>query len=362
MAERIAPTAVMCFSGGNGGMERSAVRLADTLAQITETTLLCKRDSFIEDLYSRGDHAFACDSIGFRSRTFSPAMLVRVRSAIRARRLQNVIFFGASELKTLYFAFLGFDIRLTVWHGTTKSRPKHDLFHRLVYSRVDYHVALSKHLLNNVMRIVPPSARAQFRVVYPSFSIAIDRDSARATAAGGRLKLVHIGRVAAGKGQVDAVKACASLHSAGVDFQLDLVGPTGDEKYRRELVEVIRLAPYADRVFTRGYVENTAEYLQQADVLLFPSHGEGMPNAFIEALHYGVPCLAYSNTVFPEYGEMGFRVHLVQHRNTDLLAAELLAIAQNLPAEKTAAANNRELALGYFNVARELESWRAILA
>ena len=183
MAVGIAPTAVMCFSSGNGGMERSAIRLAGILSQITTTTLLCKQSSFIENLYRHGEYAFDCEAVRFSSRTFSPAMLLQVRSVINARKFGNVIFFGASELKTLYFSFLGFDLNLVVWHGTTKSRPKHDLFHRLVYSRVNYHVALSEHLIRNVRNIVPPGKNTQYRVIYPSFSIDADA-SKRAAAAG----------------------------------------------------------------------------------------------------------------------------------------------------------------------------------
>jgi glycosyltransferase involved in cell wall biosynthesis len=361
MASRIAPTAVMCFSSGNGGMERSAVRLAGILSQITETTLVCKKASFIENLYRQDEHAFDCDIVRFSSRTFSPAMLVQVRSLIKARKLGNIIFFGASELKTLYFSFLGFDLNVVVWHGTTKSRPKHDLFHRLVYSSVDFHVALSEHLISNVRHIVPPGKNTQYRVIYPSFRIDAGASGADVSVVHEPLKLVHIGRVASGKGQVDAVQACDSLYQAGIEFGLDLVGPPGDETYSRQLNSVIEHAPYSESIHLWGFVDNPASYLEQADLLLFPSHGEGMPNAFIEALHYGLPCLAYDNTVFPEFLDMGFHVTLAADRDTADLSAKLLYLANNIRQEKRDAEANSRLAREYFNVERELDSWRAIL-
>jgi glycosyltransferase involved in cell wall biosynthesis len=361
MADSIAPTAVMCFSSGNGGMERSAIRLADLLSHVTETTLLCKKVSFIENLYRQSEYAFDCEAVKFCSRTFSPAMLVQVRSVIRKRKLGNIIFFGASELKTLYFAFLGFDLNVVVWHGTTKSRPKHDFFHRLVYSSVNYHVALSEHLIRNVSSIVPRGKNTEYRVIYPSFRIDAGAPGPEAIVIHKPLKLVHIGRIAAGKGQVDAVQACESLYQAGIAFEFDLVGPPGDEKYSRQLNNAIEHAPYSESIHLRGFVDDPAAFLEQADMLLFPSYGEGMPNAFIEALHYGIPCLAYSNTVFPEYLEMGFKVRLVRDRDVDALAQELLKMAQNLQSEKQQAASNRNLAVEYFNVSREIDGWREIL-
>ncbi len=110
------PVAVMCFSSGNGGMERSAVRLAKFLSTITTVVLFCKKDSFTERLYHEEDVDFACEAINFCSRKFSPSMLFGVRRAVKKHQLKNVIFFGASELKTLHFSFLSLDINLIVWN------------------------------------------------------------------------------------------------------------------------------------------------------------------------------------------------------------------------------------------------------
>ena len=270
-----------------------------------------------------------------------------------------MIFFGASELKTLHFAFRGRELNLIVWHGTTKSRPKHDFIHRMVYSGVNFHVAISNHLVNNVRKIVPPTRGVSFRVVYPSFRITGEINTGPSE--GRRIRLVHIGRIADGKGQNDAVEACAALHREGVDFQLDLVGSVGDDKYSRDLQVQIRSAPYAGRINLVGYVEDTLGQLAGADLFLFPSYGEGMPNAFIEALHFGVPCLAYANTVFPEFISMGFHVTLAADRDCSDLSDKLLKMVAAIDEEKRASYPNAQLAKKYFNVQRELADWREIL-
>jgi len=351
----------MCFSSGTGGMERSAVRLAGFLSSITDVVLVCKQGSFAEDLYHREGGDYKCETIRFTSRTFSPSMLIKANSIISRHNIGNVIFFGASELKTLYFAFRGHELNLIVWHGTTKSRPKHDLIHRLVYSRVNYHVAISQHLGNNVRKIVPPTENVEFKVIYPSFRIDLKPRSADSAATHEKLRLVHIGRVAAGKGQVDAVKACSSLHAAGIDFELDLLGQADDDNYSTELNTIIENSPYADHINPHGFVEDAQSYLERADIFLFPSYGEGMPNAFIEALHSGIPCLAYANTVFPEFITMGFHVTLAADRDHGDLADKLLAMAKQLDREKQTSSSNTELAKEYFNVQRELASWLEIL-
>lgn len=351
----------MCFSSGTGGMERSAVRLAEFLSSIADVTLVCKQGSFTEDLYNKEHGDYSCETIRFVSRVFSLSMLINARKVLVRHGIGNVIFFGASELKTLHFAFLGQDLNLVVWHGTTKSRPKHDYIHRLVYSGVNYHVAISNHLKKNVKKIVPPTVDVEFRVIYPSFRIEAGSARAGQLKTDKKLRLVHIGRVAEGKGQIDAVQACAALHSAGIEFQLDLVGPAGDDAYSRELKTTIENSGYAEHIRLTGFVDDPSSYLERADIFLFPSFGEGMPNAFIEALHYGIPCLAYANTVFPEFISMGFHVTLAADRDKTDLADKLMIIAGQIAHEKQASIANAGLAREYFDVQREMADWRDIL-
>ena len=354
------PVAVMCFSSGTGGMERSAVRLADTLSTVSEVTLVCKRDSFVEKLYGQGSYSFKCQSIKFSSRIFSPAMLFGVRAVIDSHQIHNVIFFGASELKTLYFAFMGKSLNVTVWHGTTKSRPKRDVIHNLIYSCVDHHVAISKHLDRNVRQIVPTGGKSEYHVIRPSFKFD-DHQGDSSKMDRRCLNLVHVSRVAHGKGQIDAVLACRGLYEAGVKFALWIVGGGEGEKYMDELIGVIELLPYKDSIHLEGYVGDVNDYLNKAEVFLFPSAGEGMPGSYIEALHHGLICVSYDNTVFPEFLDMGFYIHLVSNKDIDKLTVKICDLASDISTEREKSAGNAVLSKKYFSVEREIDEWLEIL-
>lgn len=355
------PVAVMCFSSGTGGMERSAVRLAETLSTVSEVVLVCKRGSFVEKLYEQGSYSFKCESIKFTSRIFSPAMLFGVRAIIDVHKMHNVIFFGASELKTLYFAFMGKALNVTVWHGTTKSRPKRDAIHNLIYSCVDHHVAISKHLDRNVREIVPIGGKAKYKVIRPSFKFDDGHQDDLRQVDKQCLDIVHVGRVAHGKGQLDAVLACKGLHEAGVDFVLWIVGGGEGEQYMDELVRIIESLPYKESIHLEGYVEDVNDYLNKAEIFLFPSAGEGMPGSYIEALHHGLICISYDNTVFPEFLEMGFHVHVVEDEDADELAKRLCNIAANIEIEKNKAKSNIGLSKISFSTDREISEWLIIL-
>jgi len=351
--------AVMCFSSGTGGMERSAVRLAKFLSTITTVVLFCKKDSFTENLYHEEGDDYACEPIDFISRKFSPSMLFGVRAAVKQHAIKNVIFFGASELKTLYFSLRSSDINMIVWHGTTKSKPKRDFLHRLVYSDVNYHVALSNHLIRNVKEIVPLTPGAAYKVIRPSFDFEVK--TRRSEDKNAEISILHVGRVAYGKGQLDAVLACDALYQQGVAFKLSMVGSADNSNYINEVMAAIESSDIKESVSLEGYVASVNSYLEKADILLFPSSGEGMPNAFIEALHYDIVCIAYSNTVFPEFIDMGFHVHLVADGDVGALASTLTQVVSNLDEEKRLSQANMALAKTYFSVERELDEWREVL-
>jgi GalNAc-alpha-(1->4)-GalNAc-alpha-(1->3)-diNAcBac-PP-undecaprenol alpha-1,4-N-acetyl-D-galactosaminyltransferase len=140
-----------------------------------------------------------------------------------------------------------------------------------------------------------------------------------------------------------------------------MVGSADSSNYINEVKLAIENSSIRGSVSLEGYVESVNTYLENTDILLFPSSGEGMPNAFIEALHYDIVCIAYANTVFPEFLEMGFYVHLVKDSDINALSDKLNQVVSNLDEEKQLSKRNMALAKAYFSVDRELDEWREVL-
>lgn len=351
-----APTAVICLSPYSGGMEIDSIKMAKKLSPFCKTILIAKKDHFIANEMRSSNDGIILETINFKS-NLGPALIFGVRKLVKEHGIKNVIFFGASELKSLYFSFLGLDINLIVRHGTTKSRPKKDWFHRLIYSRVNYHVAICEHLAKNVEYIIPFGKESELKVIYSSISTP---DEPKPRVYQTPIRILNVGRIAKGKGHEDIIKSCNILYQNNIDFKLTLVGD-GEKEYVNSIKNLASSMPYKKNIHFAGRSTDVPSFLNDNDIFLFPSEGEGLSNAFIEGLSHGLVCIAYSNTSFPELKELGFHCHLVKNMDLPDLKDKLLELTQNIDTEKENALQNIINSKNVFSLESEIDSYSNLL-
>lgn len=330
--------------------------MAKKLTPYSKTILIAKKDCFIAKEMHGNKDGIKLETIQFKS-NLGPALIFGVRKLILRHDIKNVIFFGASELKSLYFSFLGLDINLIIRHGTTKSRPKKDWFHRLIYSDVNYHIAICEHLAKNVKHIIPFGKQTQIKVIYSSLSSTA---KPKAHFPQKKTKLLHIGRIAKGKGQEDAILACHKLIDENIDFTLTLVGGF-DEAYKNEFMEFLEHCPYKEKVILTGHTQDVQHYIDDSDIFIFPSHGEGLSNAFLEALSNNLICISYDNTSFPELQALGFYFYMVENKNIHALQEKLFKVIGSIKTEQGKCQDNYPLAVSLFSLKKEIQSYLEIL-
>ncbi|PRM97597.1 lipopolysaccharide biosynthesis protein [Arcobacter cryaerophilus gv. crypticus] len=337
-------------------MEIDAIKLANKLSPYYKVFLITKKNGFIAqnfDNYFSKNINVSLEAIKFKS-SLSLNIIKKTRDIIIKNSIKNVIFFGASELKSLYFSFLGFDINLIVRHGTTKSTPKKDWFHRLIYSKVNYHVSICKHIQKNVDYIIPFGKNSKSKLIYSSVkNINIVKKEKN-----DKLTLLHTGRIANGKGQIDAIKACSILVENNIDFIFYIVG--GFEKgYETEFLNFYNTIEYRDKIILVGFSNEIARYLEKSDIFIFPSYGEGFGNSFIEAVRSGLDCISYSNTSFIEFKEIGLDFEIVEDKNIEKLKETLLKISKKEVIFDTE--RNKNIINDYFSEEKEIKEYLRIL-
>lgn len=352
-------TTIICLSPNSGGMEMDAIKLAKKLSPYTQVVLIAKENSFIanaRDSYV-GHNNILLETISFRS-MLSFSIIFHVRKIIKMYNIKNVIFFGASELKSLYFSFLGLNINLIIRHGTTKTKSKKDWFHRLIYNNVDYHIAISKHIRENVLHIIPFGKKTKDYIIYPSIDNILSKQNTNISK---DIKLLHTGRITQGKGQIDAIMACKILVENNIDFCFNIVGGYENNKEEKDFLNFYNSISYKKNINIVGFTDNVVAFLESSDIFIFPSHGEGFGNSFAEALAYGLVCISYDNTTFKEFKELGFYMHIVENKNLVELEKTLLYITENLVQEKIKTYKNRELIKNIFDEKSEIKKYLDIL-
>jgi glycosyltransferase involved in cell wall biosynthesis len=360
---KISNTAIMCLSVGKGGMEIDAMKTATLLKDVGNVYIICKSGSYIaETMEHEPIDGISVLEVSFNSKIaigfIDVRLMWQLRKIIKKYDIKNLVFFGVSEIKTIYFSLIGKSTRFIVRHGTKKSKAKRDLVRRMLFSRVNRHVAISKFIARNVKKIYPVSDKSEITVIYPSLGLTIGRKSKSQSSV---IRILHTGRLVDGKGYDSAIDACDILFEHGIGFEFTAVGDMSESDYARKIQDKVSKKNYSNRIKFTGHVADVTQYLKESDILLFPSKGEGFCNSFNEALAYGLVCLAYDNTVFPELKELGFYFHVAKDGDLASLSAELLKICKNLSDEVSRCEPNIKLAHKLYTPEAERNAYVQIL-
>ena len=354
-----APTAVICLSKVNGGMELAAVKIARLLSEEMPVHFVAREDGFIAK--ERESH-FNNYEIDLHTLKFSSnlglTLILKSRQLFKELGIKNIIFLGASEMKSLYFSTRGLDINFIIRQGSRKSTPKKDWFHTLIYSDVNTFVGNCEFIKKNIQEIIPLASKTQLIRIYASLQL---QELSRRPKEHTRLELTSVGRINPVKGQLHSIIACQHLHDAGIDFRLRLLGDKQDEAYYEEIMDYLKQCDYGEKIEFVGYTDDVPSYLITSDIFLFPTQGEGMSNAVIEALGYGLIPIIFNNSSSPEFVALGFHLHLVKDGDVKAFGETLLETAEHFEEERSKIQKNMTLARSTFAPEREKREYLALL-
>lgn len=355
LTKKIGPTLVCCFSPNQGGMELTAFELTKLLEPVAEVSLVCRTNTYIHKQSS--DHGVASiKTIDFKG-SFSLKFIREFRAILEETKSKNIIFLGASELKSLYFACRNRDVNFVNVHGTTKTHSKKDFFHRLIYKVVDTHVTVSDHIQRNVKQIIPFSNHTKIKTIY--LPKEIKKDLVQKPT--GAFNCLLAGRIAGGKGHLDAIKACEHALDKGFDVNLTFAGNYEDNAVLVELKNYLSNSPMKSRCNFTGHLSDLSETYMRSHILLFPSWGEGLGAVILESFQYGVLPVTYDNTVFPEFLRLGFQFPQAQDRNIKSLSDTFVSALTKYPNSNGSIRHNFNLAKKIFSEDNVRSQYETIL-
>jgi glycosyltransferase involved in cell wall biosynthesis len=149
----------------------------------------------------------------------------------------------------------------------------------------------------------------------------------------------------------------ARLYSIGMRH--DLKNPKLAQ-FRRLIEDLTNATCAADRIHFSGYVANVPDYLRAADLLIFPSRIEGMPNAVIEAMASGLPVLTCPFVgLSSDLGKPNIDFMLVEH-DRDALAAAAIQVLTEHDLWRKLSLNGRKWVVQTMDRERTLDRYAAL--
>lgn len=297
---------------------------------------------------------------------YDPRMVLRVNDVVKAAQIDMI---HAHEVKSDMIAYLASRLQpvvlVTTMHGwignNLKSKVLIELDKRIA-RRFDCVIAVSRKIEQALLEAGVP--RDKLRVLHNAIVI----ENYQRTGCRGVLQevlgrpvespvIASVGRLSAEKGHADLVEAIALVKKSGHKVSLVLIG---DGPERPTLVQRIAKHGLQEVVYLAGYVQAPQRLLEEVDLLVLPSHTEGLPNAALEALLMDVPVLATRVGGTPEVIIDGETGRLVAPHAPSELAAGIVEFLSSPEIWKQMAAKGKERVKRHFDFRARTNKLEAI--
>ncbi len=168
--------------------------------------------------------------------------------------------------------------------------------------------------------------------------------------------ILSVGRLDPVKNQKLLIEAFSEMNTENWKIQI-----VGEGELHSELKSLITQLNLQDSVELVGSVNNVHEYYNKASIFTFTSNFEGFPNALIEAMAFGLPCISTNCPSGPseiiDDGENGF---LIPVGDKNMLKRKL-EVLMNQPELRTSFGHAARASTTKFETKHISEQWKHLL-
>jgi len=181
------------------------------------------------------------------------------------------------------------------------------------------------------------------------------------------VKMVAVARLTPKKGFDYAIKACAELKKANINFRYDIIG--GGEEYE-QLCSLIEANDLEGNVFLHGPKNNdeVRDFLKEASLFLMTcitlpdGDMDGIPVAMMEAMSCGIPVVSTDISGIPELIKHGYNGWMVPEKDVNALVGMLRYLLQNYGELTIAGENATKYIQEEFNIKKNAQKLRGLIS
>jgi glycosyltransferase involved in cell wall biosynthesis len=288
---------------------------------------------------------------------FDPASIARAMRLMRANHTQLAVGLMKKDVRLTLVASRMLGIPTVMRHSYELGIPKGIRGH-IMYGGSIVHVCNAE----ATRRAILDSARwldpSKVHVIYNGIDarpyidadpldLGIDRDA---------LRFGFLANLTRRKGIEELARAWKTVSANVPAAHLVIVGKGKQEDEFRMMLDG------SDRVHWLGFRRDIPRILKSLDVVVLPSHLEGVPNIVLEAMASGVAVIASAVSGTPELVRDGVEARLVPARDAGRLSAAMEELAHDPSLRKKLAAEGHARALEEFTIDGMIDRYEELFA
>lgn len=129
----------------------------------------------------------------------------------------------------------------------------------------------------------------------------------------------------------------------------------GRDDMQGEIPRAVEKAGLADFVRCEGFQADVSFWFRRARVFVLPSFNEGCPTAILEAMSFGVPCVAFAVDGIPELIESGHQGMLLQCGDYEAMAAAIIQLLTDVEMASRQGISGQERAFLHFSLSNTVD-------
>lgn len=179
-----------------------------------------------------------------------------------------------------------YSIKIAQEHHYHNNNQKYINVLKNKYSNIDYLFALTKTLEEDYKKFLSEKNNHTKVVLVPNMLYELPSKESKLK----DKNIITVSRLDIGKKNDDIIRAFSKLKEK--DWKLYIIGDGIEFNNLEQLIKKLNLK---DRVILTGYKnkEEIEKYMLNSSLFLMASLTEGLPMVLLEAMSYGVPCIAY---------------------------------------------------------------------
>ena len=195
------------------------------------------------------------------------------------------------------------------------------------YNNIDYLLALTKTLEEDYHHFLKHNHHTKI-VLMPNMLESIPTKKSTLE----EKEIITMSRLDYGKKNDDIIKAFAKTNYQ--NWHLSILGDGSEYENLSSLIKELHLE---NNVSLEGYIpkEKLEKYLLNSSIFLMASLTEGLPMVLLEAMSYGLPCIAYETASgVNDIIDNGKNGYVIKERNEELYVKKLQSLMDDATLRK----------------------------